>query len=166
MFAKASLLIVTFLLAFVSASPLSHSSRDTQCNTGAVQCCNSLEETHTEGLSMLASLLHVNVEDVQGKFGLGCSPITAVGGGRGAKWSVLLLFILNASTYVCHVSANEPVCCKKNNISMIIPYLSEPQSLISMYRRGLERWMQPRERLLGFTSSDRQGDCVTENRRW
>ncbi|EIW57064.1 fungal hydrophobin [Trametes versicolor FP-101664 SS1] len=68
------------------------------CNTGAMQCCDSLESTDSAaGAALLSALGSVALGDITGKIGLKCSPLAAVGAGAGS----------------CKAS---PVCCKNNNV--------------------------------------------------
>ncbi|KAI8970910.1 fungal hydrophobin [Trametes punicea] len=71
------------------------------CNTGPVQCCNSVESSTSAAGSAILSLLGVVLQDVTTTIGLGCSPISAVG--------------LGSST--CSANA---VCCQNNNVGGLI----------------------------------------------
>lgn len=92
------------------------------CNTGAMQCCNSLESVsvpsppststmeltraHVQtdsaaGAAILSALGGVALGDITGKIGLQCSPLAAVGAGAGS----------------CKAS---PVCCKNNNVVRVV----------------------------------------------
>ncbi|KAI0738077.1 fungal hydrophobin [Daedaleopsis nitida] len=80
------------------------------CNTGPVQCCNSVESAHSAAGSAILSLLGVVLQDVTAQIGLGCSPIQAVGVGGGA----------------CKAQA---VCCENNNVGGLISVGCLPVSL-------------------------------------
>ncbi|OJT01998.1 Fruiting body protein SC1 [Trametes pubescens] len=67
------------------------------CNTGAVQCCNSLEKSDSAAGLAILSTLGLGLGDVTGQIGLQCSPLSAVGVGASS----------------CKSS---PVCCQNNNV--------------------------------------------------
>ncbi|KAI1785643.1 fungal hydrophobin [Ganoderma leucocontextum] len=69
-----------------------------ECNTGPMQCCDSIEDSHSAAGSKILAALGVNVQDVTGQIGMGCSPITAVG---------------VSGTQACSAA---PVCCENNNV--------------------------------------------------
>ncbi|CDO70107.1 hypothetical protein BN946_scf184806.g34 [Trametes cinnabarina] len=71
------------------------------CNTGAIQCCNSIESSDSAVGSALLSLLGVVVEDVGVALGLGCSPISVIGVGQSS-------------------CAANPVCCQNNNVGGLV----------------------------------------------
>ena len=60
-----------------------------QCNTGPVQCCNTVEDKNSmsDNTSKLISLIGINVGDITGKVGTNCSPISTLAVG-GNKWLV------------------------------------------------------------------------------
>jgi hypothetical protein len=81
------MLFVTVALSALAT--LAIAAPTNQCNTGPVQCCNTMEEsnnmsTHT---SKLVGLANLKVGDLTGKIGTNCTPITAAGLG-GNSWSV------------------------------------------------------------------------------
>ncbi|KAI0826591.1 fungal hydrophobin [Trametes gibbosa] len=92
MFARAA-------VASVIALPLLAAAQN--CNTGPIQCCNSLEKSTSAAGSAILSLLGVVVQDVTAAIGLGCSPISVVGLGQSS----------------CSAS---PVCCQNNNVGGLI----------------------------------------------
>ncbi|KIK96893.1 hypothetical protein PAXRUDRAFT_98316, partial [Paxillus rubicundulus Ve08.2h10] len=70
-----------------------------QCNTGPVQCCNSMQKSgDNDEFDDFLGLLGVSVP-AGTSVGAGCSPITAVGTGRGASCT------------------QQPVCCENNNFN-------------------------------------------------
>ncbi|KAF4584560.1 hypothetical protein EYR40_004559 [Pleurotus pulmonarius] len=73
--------IITALAAFAVASPLQARTGDNKCNTGPVQCCNSVQKSDSAEVKKLASLLALDIEGVVGEVGLHCSPVLAVVGG-------------------------------------------------------------------------------------
>lgn len=77
-----------------SSSSSSSGSGNGQCNTGPVQCCNSVQ--HASSLdSQASSLLHsldVVLDDVDSLIGLTCSPLSGLGLGLEGNWCVYLPF--------------------------------------------------------------------------
>ncbi|KAL1947132.1 hypothetical protein VTO73DRAFT_14093 [Trametes versicolor] len=67
------------------------------CNTGPVQCCNSLEKSDSAAGTAILSTLGLGLGDVTGQIGLQCSPLSAVAVGSSS----------------CKSS---PVCCQNNNV--------------------------------------------------
>ncbi|KAF8069847.1 fungal hydrophobin-domain-containing protein [Lyophyllum atratum] len=91
MFARASTLLLALpLLAAAS-----------QCNTGEVQCCNSLKNASDENVSSLLGFLNIAVQDLTAQVGLGCSPISAIG------------IAGNSCT-------SQPVCCTGNQFNGLV----------------------------------------------
>ncbi|PAV14910.1 hydrophobin [Pyrrhoderma noxium] len=72
-----------------------------QCNTGPVQCCNSVEPASSGLVGTLLSLLGVVLEDLNIDIGVTCSPISIIGVGGSD----------------CNAS---PVCCENNNFNGLI----------------------------------------------
>ncbi|KAI0770144.1 hydrophobin, partial [Fomes fomentarius] len=72
------------------------------CNTGPVQCCNSVESADSAAGSAILSLLGIVLQDVTANIGLDCSPLSVVGVGSGSA---------------CKAS---PVCCENNNVGGLI----------------------------------------------
>jgi hypothetical protein len=89
MFSKVALLIAATMAVFVAASPIP-GGEASQCNTGAVQCCQQVHQSNTAEASFLASLVGVSLEGITGSVGAQCSPLTGLGVGGGAQWYVSL----------------------------------------------------------------------------
>ena len=122
MFARAYSTIVFLFVAFpliASATPsgVIESRQINQCNTGAIQCCQTFLQvlsiyclvadfTHfvlfvqydSPGANLLAGLLGIILGPIDNLIGLDCSPISVVGVGSGS---------------VCN---SNPACCTNNNI--------------------------------------------------
>ncbi|KAH9849350.1 fungal hydrophobin [Lenzites betulinus] len=97
MFARVAAFALLALPAFAAASPL----RRGDCNTGSIQCCNSVHSTNENAIGALLSLLGLDAGDVTGQVGLQCSGISGVGAGQSS----------------CQAS---PVCCTNNNVGGLI----------------------------------------------
>ncbi|KAH9849354.1 fungal hydrophobin [Lenzites betulinus] len=92
MFARAA-------VAAVIALPLLAAAQD--CNTGSIQCCNSVEKADSAGAAAVLGLLGIVLEDVTAAVGFGCSPLSVVGLGQSS----------------CSAS---PVCCQNNDVGGLI----------------------------------------------
>ncbi|KAH7884646.1 hydrophobin-3 precursor [Phlebopus sp. FC_14] len=92
-------LTVASLAALAVAGPVH--ARD-QCNTGAINCCNSVQQAST--VNSIFGLLGMPdvLTGVTGLVGTGCTPITVVGTGSGAE---------------CE---QQPVCCTGNKMNGLI----------------------------------------------
>ncbi|EJD00348.1 hydrophobin-domain-containing protein [Fomitiporia mediterranea MF3/22] len=72
------------------------------CNTGPVQCCNSVEPASSENASKQLGLLGIVLQDVNIPIGITCNPISVLGLGSSGT--------CNAQT----------VCCENNNFNGLI----------------------------------------------
>ncbi|KAK7472101.1 hypothetical protein VKT23_000220 [Stygiomarasmius scandens] len=72
-----------------------------QCNTGPIQCCNSVQTAGSLAASTLLGLLGVVVQDLNLPIGITCSPISVVGTGGNS----------------CNA---QPVCCEDNSFNGVI----------------------------------------------
>ncbi|GLB42779.1 putative hydrophobin [Lyophyllum shimeji] len=85
MFARVSAFFLFFVLALcTSASAAALAVRD-QCNTGSIQCCNSVQAVNDPLTGTLAGLLGVVLDGLTGQVGLGRSPLSIIGVG-GNSW--------------------------------------------------------------------------------
>ncbi|KAJ2919439.1 hypothetical protein MD484_g1006, partial [Candolleomyces efflorescens] len=93
-----------FLAATAVPTPGGKGGDVSQCNGGTVQCCNEYHEKETEDESVkgLLSLLHINLDGVEGMIGMNCSPVSAVAIGNGASCST------------------QQVCCQDNKYNGLI----------------------------------------------
>ncbi|TBU28460.1 fungal hydrophobin-domain-containing protein [Dichomitus squalens] len=98
MFARAAAFSLLALPIFAAATPV----RRGNCNTGSIQCCNSVESTDNNAVSALLGLLGVTLEGITGSVGLQCSPLQVVGLGGG------------------NACSQQPVCCQNNNVGGLI----------------------------------------------
>ncbi|KAF8068980.1 hydrophobin-3 [Lyophyllum atratum] len=94
MFARVSTFFLFFFFA-LCASAATILPRD-QCNTGTIQCCNSVQSASNPVVGLLAGLLGVVLGPITGLVGLTCNPITVIGGGGNS-------------------CSAQPVCCTGNN---------------------------------------------------
>ncbi|KAL0952919.1 hypothetical protein HGRIS_007134 [Hohenbuehelia grisea] len=72
-----------------------------QCNTGPVQCCNSVQKASAAGPAAILALLGVVVQNVNALVGLTCNPISVIGVGGNS----------------CNA---QPVCCENNSFHGVI----------------------------------------------
>ena len=88
MFSKVALLVTAAFAASAMASPVYGS-----CNSGPVQCCGSVHQAGSiEANDVLAGLVGAILGPITAQVGAQCNPITAIGVGSGANWSVFLIF--------------------------------------------------------------------------
>ncbi|KAK7460567.1 hypothetical protein VKT23_009288 [Stygiomarasmius scandens] len=81
-----------------------------QCNTGPIQCCNSVQSASSNAASTLLGLLGIVVQDLNVLVGLDCNPIGVIGIGG------------NSCTA-------QPVCCENNNFNGIVSLGCTPVNL-------------------------------------
>ncbi|KAJ3486629.1 hypothetical protein NLI96_g4092 [Meripilus lineatus] len=107
---QAILSVVAFSAAFSAAGtpgPIPAGS----CNTGPVQCCDSLQTAGNDpATTMLLGAIGVSVTDVNALIGLTCTPISVIGLGQAG----------------CNTS---PVCCENNNVGGAISLGCVPVTL-------------------------------------
>jgi len=84
-----------FKLAAISAVALATLATATpipggegQCNTGTLQCCNSVQSANSSAVATLLGLLGIPIQGVTGLVGVTCSPLSVIGVG-GSGWYVL-----------------------------------------------------------------------------
>ncbi|PPQ99481.1 hypothetical protein CVT24_005272 [Panaeolus cyanescens] len=74
-----------------------------QCNTGELQCCNSLQQANNVPiLGPIFSLLGIVVEPITAIVGVNCSPIDVLGIGAGGACTA------------------QPVCCQDNSFHGLV----------------------------------------------
>nr|AHZ18298.1 hydrophobin 2 [Tricholoma vaccinum] len=106
MFSKV-VFFVAAMAAFVAATPIPGTSG--QCNTGPVQCCNSVYQSQSAESALIASIVGLNLQGITGSIGTQCSPISAVGVGSN--------------------HSQQPVCCENNNYNGLIVVGCSPVNL-------------------------------------
>ncbi|KAH9477480.1 sc3 hydrophobin [Psilocybe cubensis] len=72
-----------------------------QCNTGDLQCCNSVQAGDSDAVSSILGLLGIVLQDVTALVGLNCSPLSVIGIGG------------NSCTA-------QPVCCTNNSFHGLV----------------------------------------------
>ncbi|OCB86232.1 fungal hydrophobin [Sanghuangporus baumii] len=93
------LAVVSSLAILAVATPTPQSA--SQCNTGELQCCDSVQSSSSNAIAALLSILGVVLQGVDVPVGVTCSPITVVGAGSAG----------------CDAA---PVCCENNNFNGLI----------------------------------------------
>jgi hypothetical protein len=75
--------VITALVALAAATPVRRTDTAPagSCNTGPIQCCNSVKKGDDKSLGAIFALLGVVLQDVNVLVGVTCSPITVIGGG-------------------------------------------------------------------------------------
>jgi hypothetical protein len=79
--------LATISAATLAAATGGSGSPSNQCNTGTLQCCNSVQTAGSDAVSKLLGLLGIVVGDVNALVGVTCSPITVIGTGA-TSWYV------------------------------------------------------------------------------
>ncbi|KAF5344529.1 hypothetical protein D9758_016471 [Tetrapyrgos nigripes] len=92
-------LTVAALATLAAATPLE--VRQGQCNTGSLQCCNSVQSASSSPVASLLGLLGIVVGDITALVGLNCSPISVIGVAG------------NSCTA-------QPVCCQNNQFNGLV----------------------------------------------
>ncbi|KAK7023641.1 hypothetical protein VNI00_016603 [Paramarasmius palmivorus] len=82
-----------------------------QCNTGDVQCCNTVETAGSPAAAGLLGFLGVVVQDLSVLVGITCTPVTILGIGQGE-------------------CSARPVCCSNNNFNGLIAIGCVPISIL------------------------------------
>ncbi|KDR74252.1 hypothetical protein GALMADRAFT_99260 [Galerina marginata CBS 339.88] len=72
-----------------------------QCNTGDLQCCNSVQSATSPSAIAALALVDVAVGSVTGLVGITCSPISAIGVGGNS-------------------CSAQPVCCSNNSFNGVV----------------------------------------------
>ncbi|KAJ8088622.1 hypothetical protein PM082_013865 [Marasmius tenuissimus] len=106
-----SIFFFVLSLTMLAAAIPTGGSGGGNCNTGPIQCCNSVTKAKDNASVLgLLGLLGVVLNDLNVLVGLQCSPITVIGGGNGG----------------CNAS---PVCCENNSVGGLISIGCIPISL-------------------------------------
>ncbi|KDQ62786.1 hypothetical protein JAAARDRAFT_30695 [Jaapia argillacea MUCL 33604] len=97
MFSKITVVATATLSVLVAVTPAF-----AQCNTGPMQCCNSVQKADDPSTAALCKYVGIDTQNVNGLVGVNCSPITAVDVGSGSS---------------CNA---QPVCCEDNSYGTLI----------------------------------------------
>ncbi|KAF5329810.1 hypothetical protein D9619_009336 [Psilocybe cf. subviscida] len=90
--------LTTLAVATLAAATPTGTDPSNQCNTGSLECCNSVQSANSPSIAGLLGLLGIVAGTLTGQVGVTCSPITAIGLG-GSSCSA------------------QPVCCTNNTFS-------------------------------------------------
>ncbi|TFK26944.1 fungal hydrophobin [Coprinopsis marcescibilis] len=90
---------LALFVAAAAAGPLE--ARQGQCNTGPIQCCNSVQTAKDPATSALLGLLGIVVQDLNIPIGVTCSPISVIG-------------------VPGNSCSSQPVCCEDNSFKGIV----------------------------------------------
>ncbi|RDB19674.1 Fruiting body protein SC1 [Hypsizygus marmoreus] len=99
MFSFTALFTLTTLALSAAAGGIEYES---QCNTGPVQCCNSLQDAQSSEVTGLLALVGIDIGAITGQVGLQCSPLSVIGVGSVAN------------------CVSQPVCCEDNKFGGLI----------------------------------------------
>ncbi|GJJ16247.1 sc3 hydrophobin [Clathrus columnatus] len=80
---KTLFFIVPLMATLAMASPTP--TGVSQCNTGTISCCNTVQSASSSPVSSLLGLLGIVVGDVTALVGLGCTPLSVIGIGSGVS---------------------------------------------------------------------------------
>ncbi|KAJ2912065.1 hypothetical protein MD484_g8348, partial [Candolleomyces efflorescens] len=110
MIARAFALIAissVFLVATAVPAPGGHGESTSQCNGGAVSCCNQVQQASSINKIQagLLAIMGVDVNNLTGQVGSNCSPVNVLAGGTGGSWSD---------------SVGQQVCCQNNYYNGLI----------------------------------------------
>ncbi|THU75243.1 fungal hydrophobin [Dendrothele bispora CBS 962.96] len=72
-----------------------------QCNTGPIQCCNSVQQASSPAATELCGLLGIVVQGADVLVGVTCNPISVIGIGGNS----------------CNA---QPVCCENNDFNGVV----------------------------------------------
>ncbi|GLB42272.1 putative hydrophobin [Lyophyllum shimeji] len=101
MFARISTFFLLFFLALCASATVLPRTDGNQCNTGTIQCCNSVQQASDPAVGLLAGLLGIVLGPITGQVGLTCNPISVIGVGGNS-------------------CSAQPVCCTGNSFSGLI----------------------------------------------
>ncbi|KAF5329813.1 hypothetical protein D9619_009333 [Psilocybe cf. subviscida] len=71
--------LTTLAIVTLAAATPTGTDPSNQCNTGSLQCCNSVQAANSASIAGLLGLLGIVVSTLTGQVGVTCSPITAIG---------------------------------------------------------------------------------------
>ncbi|KAH9476556.1 Fruiting body protein SC1 [Psilocybe cubensis] len=98
------------LASLAAANPVPRNEPTGQCNTGELQCCNSVQAANSSGATSLLGPLGIVLGDVTALVGINCSPISVVG-------------------VVGNSCNTQPVCCTDNSFNGLVSLGCTPINL-------------------------------------
>ncbi|KAI0741748.1 fungal hydrophobin-domain-containing protein [Daedaleopsis nitida] len=110
MFSRLATIVSIVSLAVLAGAIPTNGPPPSTCNTGPVQCCNTVEKANHKGVAALCGLLGIALPNPEEYVGLNCSPITLIGGGGSG----------------CRANT---VCCEDNSHGNLISVGCVPVSL-------------------------------------
>ncbi|KAF5354821.1 hypothetical protein D9756_005702 [Leucocoprinus leucothites] len=96
------------LPAIVAATAIPRQSGN--CNTGALQCCNQVQQADSQTANLLSGLLGIALGSLQLPIGLSCSPLDILGVGGNS-------------------CSAQPACCSGNTFGGLISLGCNPINL-------------------------------------
>ncbi|KAF5309264.1 hypothetical protein D9619_012754 [Psilocybe cf. subviscida] len=102
--------LATISAATLAAATGGSGSPSNQCNTGTLQCCQSVGAANSTPIAALLGLLGIDVGSVTGLVGVTCSAITVIG----------------TSGTSCSA---QPVCCSNNSFNGVVALGCTPINL-------------------------------------
>ncbi|TFK65625.1 fungal hydrophobin [Pluteus cervinus] len=110
MFSKVVSVALLPLLASAAVLPRQTQGPTGNCNTGSVQCCNSVQSSSATSVTQLAGLLGIDLGSITGLIGLSCSPLSILGAGGNS-------------------CSAQPVCCTGNSFGGLLSLGCNPINL-------------------------------------
>ncbi|TFK43804.1 fungal hydrophobin-domain-containing protein [Crucibulum laeve] len=108
---KLATLATVALATLATATPVRRTGIPaSQCSTGPVQCCNSVQPASSSAVSAIFALLGIVIQDLNIDVGLTCSPISVIGLGSNS----------------CTAQA---VCCEDNSFKGLVAIGCTPVDL-------------------------------------
>ncbi|KAF9532201.1 fungal hydrophobin-domain-containing protein [Crepidotus variabilis] len=99
MFSKLAIFVVATMTVFVSAG--NSDGINNSCNTGPIQCCNSIYEANSAEANFVKSILNIAIP-IGANVAAQCSPLSVIGVGSGSSCS------------------SQPVCCTGNHFNGLV----------------------------------------------
>ncbi|KAF9047534.1 fungal hydrophobin-domain-containing protein [Panaeolus papilionaceus] len=97
---RAYLFIITVFVLPCLAAATTIISRDGNCNTGSLQCCQSTQQNSAVALAIISALLGISLPNISGLIGLSCSSGSVAGTG----------------SQTCNA---QPVCCTNTSFQNV-----------------------------------------------
>ncbi|KAF9053229.1 hydrophobin-319 [Panaeolus papilionaceus] len=98
------------LFAGATVLPRGGGGINNSCNTGTLQCCNSVQSSTNSGIAGLVGLASLVLGPITGQVGVSCTPITVIGAGGNS-------------------CSAQPACCTGNSWNGVINVGCSPINL-------------------------------------